>query len=362
MRSAGWLVAALLLGTGARAADDPFSAPVDDCRPCRFSPGTGQPSFDLRFVFDGKGDTKALTAFEITPADGGKPQRLNFEPVAASDFPTGFIVVADDLRGNGSGDLGLVTLEGADNSTMLYWLYDPATRQFVALERDADHGEDCPLVRVPAAHELQCHVKGSALEHADIFYRIEGRRTVALREIEEAVDGPLVIERVSDYTVKPPRVETATVGFFGDSPARTAFRQKLDAAATAAAARYQAGDKPGAVAALEPLLKDMDLETLTDSVPVTNGNDPADLKLVGQLNDYGFYLAEAGRLRDAAGVLESVIDLNPGRTVAYLNLADALFATGDVDTAKRHYADYQKRMIAEGKQARIPPRVAERLP
>lgn len=368
MARAEWLLA-LLLGasaagvnaTGASAADGPFTGPVDDCRPCRFSPGTGQPSFDLTFVFDGTGDAKSLVAFEIAPADGGPKQRLAFEPVAASEFPGGFIVVADDLRGDGSGDLGFVTLEGADNTTMLYWLYEPKTRQFVALERDAAYGEDCPLIRVPQSHELQCHIKGSALEHADIFYRIEGHRTVALRQLELAVDGNLVVERATDLSTTPPRIASQTVGFFGDSPERAAFRQKLDAAATAATARYQKGDKPGAVAALEPLLKDMNLETLTDTVPVTNANDPADLKLVGQLNDYGFFLAEAGRPGDAAGVLETVIDLDPERTVAYLNLADALFATGDVAAAKRHYADYRQRMTDAGKEARIPPRVAERL-
>jgi len=365
MRRATWLASLLLSVAAASAAPadttDPFKHPVKDCRPCRFSPGRGQPAFDLTFVFDGSGDDKTLAALEIVPVDGGTAQRLDTGGIAVADFPDGFSLEIGDLRRDGSGDLGIVNLVAPDNSTEEYWLYEPKRHEFVALRRDPDHGDTCPLELVPDTHELHCHIRDGYVGYADIWYRIEGNRTVALREIEQSTESPLAVLVTTDLSVTPNRVAKTVVGFVGDSPARDAFRQQLDAASKQAAARFQKADKAGAVAALEPLLKDKDLWTLTNSVPVTDDNDPADLRLVAELNDYGFYLEEAGRPADAIDVLAAVIDLNPTRIVAYLNLADARFAAGDPDGAKTNYAEYRKRMIADGKATRIPPRVAERL-
>jgi hypothetical protein len=354
------VAALLLLGmVAASAAPDPFQAPVQDCHPCRFSPGPGLPEVALTFVFKGAGDGKVLTGFDVTPT-GGTLQHLATGDVAVSDFPDGFTLTDADFTGSGHGDLGLVTLAAADNASETYWLYDAGSRHFVPLQRDDAHGGDCGLSWQGQA--FRCHVKGSAIEYADFSYRLGGDRTVAVGEEDQSIAGPLLVQTVSDLSAKPARVvKTVTVGFVGESPQRAQFYQQLEAASKRAATAYKAGDKPGAVAALEPLLKDKNLEALTDAVPVTNGNAPADLRVVAELNDYGFYLAEAGRSADAVDALSAVIDLDPDRVPAYLNLADAQVAAGDAAGAKTNYAEYQKRMTAAGKAARIPPRVADRL-
>jgi hypothetical protein len=360
------LLGALLLGAlppggmAAPAAPDPFGAPVKDCHPCRFSPGPGQPELSLTFVFDGSGDQKSLTALQITPAAGGPAQRLETGDIAVSDFPDGFAIDDRDLNGDGFADLGIITLAAADNATEAYWLYEPKSRRFVALERDAALGDACPLTPAATPGELRCHVVSSLAEYSDIWYRIDGHRTVAVRQVDQRIDGPLLVHVTTDLSSRPGRVvKTDTVGFVGASPARAAFRKQLAAASRRAAARYRAGDKPGAVAALEPLLKDKNFLALTGTDPMSG--KPEDPRLVGELNNYGFYLEEAGRPADATRVLMAVTDIDPDRTVAYLNLADAQFASGDRGAAKASYAAYRKRMIAAGKAARVPARVAERM-
>ena len=354
-------LALLLLGAiqAAGAAPDPFAAPVKDCHPCHIAPGPGQPAFDLNFVFAGAGDGRTLIGFDISRA-GGTTQRLRFNPVAASDFPDGFILDTADMNFDGLADLALTTLVAADNTDVAYWVYQPATGRFVPLRRmnDGDANETV-LQRLPD-HMLICHEKGSAVEWTDYRYRVSGDRAVAVVRQTQAIDNGLVVQASYDLTVSPPRmVRRATVGFAGDSPQRRAFLQRFALASKRAAALYRHGDAKAAAAELGPVLKGMELALLPGSYPVTD--DPADLRLVGAFNDYGFYLEQAGRVRDAIGVLSAVTDIDPNRTVAWLNLADAAYAAGQLADAKQSYAEYRQRMEQAGRSARIPARVLERL-
>jgi hypothetical protein len=88
------------------------------------------------------------------------------------------------------------------------------------------------------------------------------------------------------------------------------------------------------------------------------------------LNDYGFFLAEGGSLGQALPILAYVLERDPNRTVAMLNLADALFkeakgdehhAAEDRALAVEHYRAYRDRMVKAGNAKAIPKRVLERL-
>ncbi|MDM7993019.1 MAG: hypothetical protein QUS11_06860 [Candidatus Fermentibacter sp.] len=57
-------------------------------------------------------------------------------------------------------------------------------------------------------------------------------------------------------------------------------------------------------------------------------------------NDYGFLLLEAGHPSEAVPVLSHVVMLDPSRAVAYLNLADALWALGRFGEARPLYGTY----------------------
>lgn len=63
------------------------------------------------------------------------------------------------------------------------------------------------------------------------------------------------------------------------------------------------------------------------------------------LNDYAFLLAETReRFREAIPILETVIDLDPGRYVAYLNLGDAFKKAVDEATECRELDTYRARV------------------
>ncbi len=310
------VLAAMLVSTGAAVgAAGPFGAPVADCHPCRFSPGPGQPQFDLTFVFTGSGDDKKLTALDVAPA-GGPHQRLDTGGIAVSDFSGGFTVATTDLNGDGLGDLSITTGEFAGgNSSAKYWIYEPATHRFVPLERTGagDTDSDDRALTPMAKGMLYCHVHDSALAYEDYLYRISGHRAVAFRKEEQSQDNALIAQTTTDLTTKPPHVvRRVTVGYFGDLPARTAFVRRLDDAWRAASAQYKKGDAKNAVATMQAAVGTIQLALVVSSYPV-QGDDPADKKLVGEFNDYGFFLAEAGRLKDAVDVLGQVVDTEADR-------------------------------------------------
>lgn len=351
------------------SAADPFADPVKDCRPCRFSPGGGQPEFELTFVFKGSGRHKQLTAFDVTPAGGGQSQRLDIHqqdpvnaPLDVADFPDGFILGNADMGLDELGDLSVVTLDSLHNRNLAYWLYQPDTRSFAPLERVNDDGNRTDL-RAGPDKRLSSRIDVNAVEFIEYFYELTGNRAVAVSRNAWEVDGTHIVDAWYDLTVKPARVTTRTVIGFSSRDSATSARRKfardLDAAAAQAEKSYRGGDAAGAADAIAAIVRDMRLSLVTSAYPVDG--DPGDLKLVQHFNDYGFYLERAGKTQQAVDVLSQVTDVAQDRTVAYLNLADAQYAAGRTDDAKTAYAEYRKRMIAVGRPADVPPRVAERL-
>lgn len=80
---------------------------------------------------------------------------------------------------------------------------------------------------------------------------------------------------------------------------------------------------------------------------------------ISAVNDYGFFMEQAGKTGDAIFVITYVLKLSPGRTPAHLNLADALYKGGSKEEAKKYYKTYMELMKKEGKE--IPSRVYKRL-
>lgn len=81
---------------------------------------------------------------------------------------------------------------------------------------------------------------------------------------------------------------------------------------------------------------------------------------LGWSNDLAFLFAEAGYFEPARILLEQVVQADPQRIVAHLNLADSYWGLGDTAQAQASYQRYRALMVADGKAARIPARVAER--
>lgn len=99
-------------------------------------------------------------------------------------------------------------------------------------------------------------------------------------------------------------------------------------------------------------ISDIDASELAEHVSEQN---------VVLLNDLAYYLDESGNSRPAAIILKAVHAAFPDRVVAKLNLADAYWNLGEKPGAQRLYRDYQRDMKRQGKAAKIPARVAQRL-
>ncbi len=82
---------------------------------------------------------------------------------------------------------------------------------------------------------------------------------------------------------------------------------------------------------------------------------------IGPLNDYGFYLQQSKEHGAAIPIFKEVLKLSPGRTAAYLNLADSQWEMGFFNEAKANYEKYQAMMFDRGRTKAVPVRVIQRL-
>jgi len=82
---------------------------------------------------------------------------------------------------------------------------------------------------------------------------------------------------------------------------------------------------------------------------------------VAALNDYGFFLQEVGDHPAAITIFRMAIRADRDRTVAYLNLADSLWAQGELTEARQNYRIYQQLMAKARWQSKIPQKVLDRL-
>jgi tetratricopeptide (TPR) repeat protein len=94
--------------------------------------------------------------------------------------------------------------------------------------------------------------------------------------------------------------------------------------------------------------------------PVLPGGLITQAELVEIENDRGFFLAETGRPSSALPALEWVVETDPGRAVARLNLADVLWELGRTADAVPHYEEYLRLLVELDRLDRAPDRAFER--
>jgi tetratricopeptide (TPR) repeat protein len=126
----------------------------------------------------------------------------------------------------------------------------------------------------------------------------------------------------------------------------------LQRAHEAASKRFKGKDVAGAAKVLETAF-----EHFSEHSVHPEGREiiPA-ARLAAIRNDYGFFLAEAGRLEEAEKELREVVAAAPERAVARLNLADVLWAQGKKEEADTQYREYAKRMPRKKWPANLPQR------
>jgi tetratricopeptide (TPR) repeat protein len=77
------------------------------------------------------------------------------------------------------------------------------------------------------------------------------------------------------------------------------------------------------------------------------------------LNDYAYYLQQAGDHKEARKILQIVVKNLPDRAVAVLNLADSEYALKDFAGARAHYKRYLA-LVKEQQITRVMPAAIER--
>ena len=102
----------------------------------------------------------------------------------------------------------------------------------------------------------------------------------------------------------------------------------------------------------------------TDSLEYEN-SDCSEYMGLGEyvmiMNDYAYYLEQTDDLDNSLIVLRKVLDLKPERMVAHLNIADVLWALGELVEAQEHYSIYVDMITDRELTHQIPERVPERL-
>jgi tetratricopeptide (TPR) repeat protein len=78
------------------------------------------------------------------------------------------------------------------------------------------------------------------------------------------------------------------------------------------------------------------------------------------LNDYGFFLQENGKDKEAKQVFDAVLEEDNDLSVAHLNLADSLYNLGNLAEAKENYKTYINQIAKTRDANKIPTRAYER--
>jgi tetratricopeptide (TPR) repeat protein len=81
---------------------------------------------------------------------------------------------------------------------------------------------------------------------------------------------------------------------------------------------------------------------------------------LGALNDYGYFLQENGKDKDAIEVFKAVLKEDDSRSVAYLNLADSLYKLGETKESGGNYKSYTQQISKSHDADKIPARAYER--
>jgi hypothetical protein len=226
-------------------------------------------------------------------------------------FPIGQVL---DLDGDGARDFSLLLKEGASSTFSLYLSLRGGQTSLLV---NYDAGIDRLTGSVPITSALRAPV-ASELERRGGLTHDQVQRLLATYRIMVDVEALNALQ--ADHA-------QALRAYKAHKPARAAAL--LDDALT-----------DGAVGVLDPGGRD---ETVT-----------------AILNDHGFFLLEAGLTERAVAALRVVIARAPDRAVAYLNLADAEHARGDLASAGVHYRRYATLMEAAGKRDKVPARVSDR--
>lgn len=172
----------------------------------------------------------------------------------------------------------------------------------------------------------------------------------------EMKDNAIVLEDVDTLGICG--LDVSFIDFYhriseGSEKYKDNYLELLSLARDISMSKYREKDLIGAIETARPYAENLPLEWL---------NEPQQgEKLSEFINNYAFFLQQAGQPEAAIKLLKKLVGLKPNRTVAWLNLADAYWDTKQFTSARDCYAKYKKMMEESNKGSAIPVRAYERL-
>jgi len=92
-----------------------------------------------------------------------------------------------------------------------------------------------------------------------------------------------------------------------------------------------------------------------------NINEDTNITNIEKANNTAYYLEQSGAFEETINLLGKIIDKDPNRAVAYVNLGDAYWGLGEKNKAQKAYKIYIKLMKEKGKEKQIPSSLLERI-
>ncbi|KYH34633.1 tetratricopeptide repeat protein [Clostridium tepidiprofundi DSM 19306] len=106
-------------------------------------------------------------------------------------------------------------------------------------------------------------------------------------------------------------------------------------------------------------IKDVTVEELNNYNATCDPNNIISLNsFISIYNNYAYFLYKINQYKEAESILMNVIELDPNRIVAYVNLGDVEWSLGNHEQAKKYYKKYLE--LREGSIQNVPKRVFER--
>ncbi|MDB1111194.1 tetratricopeptide repeat protein [Pseudomonas extremaustralis] len=138
-----------------------------------------------------------------------------------------------------------------------------------------------------------------------------------------------------------------------DKKYKYVFSEMIDVAHSDALVLFRRGRVVDAIEKLSSFANGYDVAWLADK-------DLAGV-VISAINDYAYFLQKNNEVMASVEYLKKILNAEPGRAVAWLNLADSNWMIGKKDEAIKQYVEYKDIVLAKDERSKIPSRVIKRI-
>ncbi len=288
-------------------------------------------------------------------------------------------VSSGDINSDGYNDL-LIRIPGIEESSNLVWLYNKEKNNF-------------KFIKFFEFEEIFIDKKSRSILERDIngfserYYKFSDDSFILTKEInrEDIEKAGYTVHVYSSIKEGKKVVIKKSITIEEENPFTIKLRREFSKVYSNALRQFRNKQIKASAETLRIFFEKYNLTNYSYEVFASTN------KTLNMLNDYGFFLEQAGYLEDSIQVLEIVKEIDENRIVVYLNLADAQFKLSQyypninsrieyqeysrkyydfgepaslndlIGQYKLNYGIYTNLMTKAGKQKKIPTRVFDRL-